>query len=93
MTVYVYGASQSNQVMQLTIPHIMTGFQLKRQLLSNHTNTNHILLYNNHSIDQNVSLSMQLPDFASVILCPLDKGGRKDNGDDVSGSYILFNIN
>ena len=93
MTVYVYGASQSNQVMQLTIPHKMTGFQLKRQLLSNHTNTNHIMLYNNHRIDQNVSLSMQVTDFASVILCALGKGGGKDNGGDVSGGYMVFNIN
>lgn len=97
MTVYVYGASQSNQVMQLTIPHIMTGFQLKRQLLSNHTNTNHVLLYNNQRIDQKVSLNMQVPDSASVVLCALGKGGGKDNGDDVSGIIchsllILFYI-
>ena len=56
---------------------------MKRQLLTNHTNTK---LYNNQRIDQNVSLSMQVPDFASVILCALGKGGGKDNGDDVSGS-------
>ena len=89
---YVYGASQSSQVMQLTIPRIMTGFQLKRQLLSNHTNTNHILLYNNQRIDRKVSLGMQVPDFASIILYALGKGGGKDNGDDVSGSLMLFNI-
>ena len=70
----------------------MSGFQLKRQLLSNHANKNHIFLYNNQRIDQNVSLSMQVPDFASVILCTLGKGDGKDNGDDVSGSYMLFNI-
>lgn len=83
---YVYGASQSCQVIQLTIPHMMTGFQLKKQLLSNRTNTNHVLLYNNHRIDRKVSLSMQVPNFASVVLCALGKGGGKDNGHDVSGN-------
>ena len=93
MTVYVYGALKSSKVMQLTIPCIMTGFQLKKQLLNNHTNTNHVLLYNNQRIDQKVSLSLQVPDFASFVLCALGKGGGKDNGDDVSGiSYMLFII-
>ena len=63
----------------------MTGFQLKRQLLSNRTNINHVLFYNNQRIDQKVSLSMQVPDFASVILYALGKGGGKENGNDVSG--------
>ena len=85
MTVYVYGASQSSQVIQLTVPCIMTGFQLKMQLLSNRTNTNHVLRYNNRRIDQKVSLSMQVPDFASVILCALGKGGGKVNENDISG--------
>ena len=69
----------------------MTGFQLKRQLLSNRTNTNHVLFYNNQRIDQKVSLSMQVPDFASVILCALGKGGGKENENDVSGiTYHLI---
>ena len=90
MTVYVYGASQSNQVIQLTIPRIMTGLQLKRQLLSNHTNTNHILLYTNQRIDRKMSLSMQVPNFASVVLCALGKGGVKDNGDDFNGLLYSY---
>jgi len=43
MTVYACGALKSSKVMQLTIPHIKTGFQLKKQLLNNHTNTNHVV--------------------------------------------------
>ena len=35
-----------------------------------------------------MSLSMQVPNFASVVLCALGKGGVKDNGDDVNG--ILY---
>ena len=69
----------------VTVPCILTGFQLKRQLLCNHTNTNHVLLYSNWRIDQNVSLNMQVPDLASVILCALCKGGGKENENDVSG--------
>ena len=82
MTVYVYGASQ---VTQQTIPCKITGFQLKRQLLNNHTDTNHILLYNNQRIDGKVSLSLQIPDFASVLLCASGKGGGKENEDNISG--------
>lgn len=85
---YVYGTSQSNQsqVTRLTIPHTMTGAQLKRRLLNNRTNTNYVLLYNNHRVDGEASLSQQVPDFASVVLCALGKGGGgKENGDNVSG--------
>ena len=35
---------------------------------------------------------MQVPDFALIILYALGKGGGKDNGDDVPGSLMLFNI-
>ena len=71
---------------------MMSGLQLKRQLLSNHTNTKHILLYTNQRIDCKMFLSMQVPNFASVVLCTLGKGGRKDNGDDVSGIYYIATI-
>ena len=77
MTVYVYGDSQSSQVMQLTVPYTVTGFQLKQQLLSYRSNTNHVLLYNNKRIDKRVSLIKQVPDFASVVLFALGKGGEK----------------
>ena len=76
MTVYVYGASQ---VTQQIIPHKITGLQLKSQLLNSHTGTNHILLCNNQRIDGKVSLSLQVPDFASVLLCASGKGGGKEN--------------
>ena len=83
MTVYVYGTSQ---VTQQTIPHKITGFQLKgMQLLNNHTDTNHILLHNKQRIDGKVTLSLQVPDFASVVLCASGKGGRKGNKDNISG--------
>ena len=71
MIVYVYGASQSSQVIQLTVPCSYNDWiSTEKQLSSNCTNTNHVLLYNNRRIDQKVSLttlSMQVPDFASVI--------------------------
>ena len=89
---YVYGASQSSEVMQLTVPYTMTGFQLKRQLLGYHSNTNHVLLYNNQRIDKKVSLIRQVPDFASVVLCALGKGGGKGNRDDVYGIFHILII-
>ena len=92
MTVYVYGASQSSQVMQLTIPCTMTGLQLKRQLLRYHSDTNHVLLYNNQRIDKKVSLIRQVPEFASVVLCALGKGGGKGNRDDVYGIFHILII-
>ena len=89
---YVYGASQSSQVMQLTVSCTKTGFQLKRQLLGYYSNTNHVLLYNNQRIDKKVLLIRQVPDFASVVLCALGKGGGKDNGDDVYGIFHILII-
>ena len=89
MTVYIHGTLQSNPVTQLTIPKIMTGFQLKRQLLG-HNYTNHILLYNNRRIDKNLPISRQVPNFASIILCALGKGGGHEDKDNVTGKYSIL---
>ena len=91
MTVYIHGTSQSNQVIQLAITSTMTGFQLKRQLLG-HGYTNHVLLCNNRRIDNNLSLSAQVPNFASIVLCALGKGGGVESKDDVSGMYFILVI-
>ena len=93
MTVYVYGGNlQENklEVRQVTIPQSTIGFQLKRQLLRNHTDTNYILLYNNRRIDGEMLLYQQIPNFASIILCALGKGGGKDNEDNVSSKKAMF---
>ena len=49
-----------------------------------------MLLYNNQRIAKKVSLIRQVPDFASVVLCALGKGGGKGNGDDVYGILISY---
>jgi len=41
--------------------------------------TNYALLYNNRRIDGEIFLYQQIPNFASIILCALGKGGGKDN--------------
>ena len=88
---YIHGTSRSNQAIQLTIKSTMTGFQLKRQLLG-HGYTNHILLCNNRRIDNNSSLGAQVPNFASIVLCAVGKGGGFESKDDLSGTYSILVI-
>ena len=93
MTVYVYGCSlqASNlEVRQLTIPQKTTGFHLNKQLLRNHINANYVLLYNNKKINENLSIYQQIPNFASITLCSLGKGGGNEDEENNSGMQLYM---
>ena len=64
----------------------MTGYQLKRQLLGHRTSGDYILLFKNQRINEHSSLNEQVPQFASIMLCALGKGGGKENRDEILGT-------
>jgi len=93
MTVYVYGntsQTSDHSVRQLTILPTTTGFDLKKQLLRNHVDTSYVLLYNNKRIDGNICICKQIPNFSSIILCGLGKGGGSEDEYNVSGMKLNF---
>ena len=71
MTVYVYGASQSSQVMQLTTVYDYWISIEKAALIDYYSNTNHALLYNNQRIDKNYHLLGRFLTFNRCWKCPL----------------------
>ena len=91
MTIYAYGGSSqtsNHEFRQLTIPPTTTGFHMKKQLLRNQMDTNYVLLYNNRRIDGDLPIYRQIPNFASVTLCALGKGGGNEDKDIVSGMLL-----
>ena len=63
---------------------------MKKQLLRNRVGTNYVLLYNNRRIDGKICICKQIPNFSSIILCGLGKGGGSEDEYNVSGMKLNF---